>query len=303
MKQATVLLFLIVSISCPLKASRAMEPKEGMEVGWWKLPPEIVAGDDDVCGMAWDGAELWVANYSYQKYNGKAYRLDIRTTEHGGTPSITRVIDYRGNSVEGIDHDHAGHLYVGMRYKQSRASASIVKYNDRTGAEVQRYTSFAYPDGYEICNDYADPDGVVLDRKGNLYWCVKGDHYKERNPTVANTGVQMMTLDGKTVKRFWLPWYYATPAYSDGYFIYKKGGRFRKTSKVFPQPEDFIDVVKVDDVENNAIAKVSKSVKISGAHYFPDQRYLGTTYFDDHLYLINQDTAPPLIIKIYLPLD
>jgi hypothetical protein len=59
----------------------------------------------------------------------------------------------------------------------------------------------------------------------------------------------------------------------------------------------------VDDVENNAIAKVSKSVKISGAHYFPDKRYLGTTYFDDHLYLINQDTAPPLIIKIYLPLD
>ena len=86
MKQAIVLLFLIISISCLPKASWAMEPKEGMEVGWWKLPPEIVAGDDDVCGMAWDGAELWVANYSYQKYNGKAYRLDIRTTEHAGSP-------------------------------------------------------------------------------------------------------------------------------------------------------------------------------------------------------------------------
>ena len=303
MKHTLVSLLLMATICCIPSLSCAAEPQAGMEVGWWKLPAEIVAGDDDVCGFAWDGAELWVANYSYQKYNGKAYRLDIRATDHGGTPPITRVIDYRGNSVEGVDHDRNGHLYVGMRYKQTRSSASIVKYNDRTGVETGRYTSFAYPDGFELANDYADPDGVVLDHKGHLYWCVKGDHYKERNPTVANTGVQMMTLDGKVVKRFWLPWYYAAPTYYNGYFIYKKGGRFRTSSAVFPQPEDYIDIVRVDGIENNATAKVHKSVRISGPHYYPDKRYLGATYFDDHLYLINQDTSPPNIIKIYLPLE
>jgi hypothetical protein len=281
---------------------RATKPQEGAEVGWWKLPPIIVAGNDRVCGFAWDGAELWVTNYSYQRYDGKAYRLDILATGPGETPPITRVIDYAANSVEGVDHDRTGHLYVGMRYKQSRASASIVKYDDQTGAEIQRYTGFAYPDGYEICKDYADPDGVVLDGRGNLYWCVKGDHYKEGNPTVANTGVQMMTLEGKVIKRFWLPWYYAMPAYHNGYFIYKRGGRFTKTPAVYPYPEDVIDIVKVDDVQNNATAAVHKSVKISGPHYHPGKRYLDATYFDDHLYLINQDTAPPLIIKIYLPL-
>lgn len=97
-----------------------------------------------------EGAELWVTNYSYQRYDGKAYRLDILATGPGETPPITRVIDYAANSVEGVDHDRTGHLYVGMRYKQSRASASIVKYDDQTGAEIQRYTGFAYPDGYEI---------------------------------------------------------------------------------------------------------------------------------------------------------
>jgi hypothetical protein len=290
------LLLLLLLIS-PLAAA----PREGEEVGWWTLPPEIVAGDDDVCGFAWDGSQLWVANYSYQQYNGKAFRLDIANASHGGTPTVTRVIDYGGNSVEGIDHDQNGHLYVGMRYKQSRSSASIVKYDDQTGAELARYTSFAYPDGYELCNGYMDPDGVVLDHKGHLYWCVKGDHYKEKNPAVANTAVQMMTLDGQVIKRFWLPWYYATPAYGNGCLVYKKGGRFNESGH--PAPEDAVEIVKLDGIQNNSVAEVAKTVKLSGPHYHPDKRYLGAAYFDGHFYLINQDTDPVHIIKVFLPLD
>ena len=105
------------------------------------------------------------------------------------------------------------------------------------------------------------------------------------------------------VKRFWLPWYYATPAYCNGYFIYKKGGRFTESGSAYPHPEDIIEVVQVEEIRNNAIAKAQKSVKISGPHYHPDKRYLGATYFDNHLYLINQDTEPVHIIKIYLPLE
>ena len=299
LKAKHIHLLLVVLLLSPLAAAQ----KEGEEVGWWKLPGVIVAGDDDVCGFAWDGSQLWVANNSYQKNKGRAYRLDINSAANGSTPAITRVIDYAGNSVEGIDHDRNGHLYVGMRYKQSRSSASIVKYDDQTGAELKRYTSFAYPNDSMICKSYTDPDGTVLDLKGNLYWCVKGDHYKECNPIVANTAVQMMTLSGTVVKRFWLPWYYATPAFYDGYFIYKRGGRFTSTPSVYPYPDDIIEIVKIDGIQNNTTARISKTVEISGPHYHSDKRYLGATYFDDHLYLINQDTDPVHIIKIYLPLE
>jgi len=303
-----------------LPSQQAVPPKEGEEVGWWKLPGVIVAGNDDVCGFTWDGSQLWVANNSYGKFKGKAFRLDINSAAYGSTPDITRVIDYAGTGVEGMDHDHNGHLYIGMRhkgpdssaiilkvngksYKEFRSSASIVKYDDLTGTELKRYSSFSYPNDLTVCNSYTDADGTVLDHKGNLYWCVKGDHYKECNPKVANTAVQMMTLSGKIVKRFWLPWYYATPTFHNGYFIYKKGGRFTNTPLVYPYPEDSIEIVKIDGIQNNTTASISKTIKISGTHYYSDKRYLDATYFDDHLYLINQDTDPIYIIKIYLPLE
>ncbi|MEA2062603.1 MAG: hypothetical protein U9P14_02790 [Gemmatimonadota bacterium] len=277
-----------------------IKAKEGEEVGWWKLPSEIVAGDDDVCGFAWDGSQLWVGNNSYKKHNGKAYRLDIQSTKYGFTPPITRTLDYSGNSVEGIDHDRNGHLYVGMRYTGSRSSACIVKYDDTTGKELKRYTAFDYPNGKSLCKNYADPDGVCLDLKGYLYWSSKGDHYKECHPNVANTTVQMMSIGGKVKKRFWIPWYYATSAYYTGYMIYKRGGRFN--SEGHPSPEDRIDIVKIDGIKNNDTANILKTVQITGPHYYSDKRYLGATYFDNHLYLINQDTDPVHIIKIYLPL-
>jgi hypothetical protein len=43
------LLLLLLLLTSPLAAA----PREGEEVGWWTLPLEIVAGDDDVCGIAW----------------------------------------------------------------------------------------------------------------------------------------------------------------------------------------------------------------------------------------------------------
>ena len=80
MKHAIASLLLPICIGCPPSVWCATKPKEGTEVGWWKLPAIVVAGNDRVCGFAWDGAELWVTNYSYRRYDGKAYRLDILAT-------------------------------------------------------------------------------------------------------------------------------------------------------------------------------------------------------------------------------